>query len=105
MEKKRAQIEDFLENICLFRHNQLVGKVVSKEMLSRIKILSRNHTPSFYILKAQLSLSSLFCAAMRSLAMMNSLKSRYPLPSVSRVLNTWSQKWTLAKPGGKKEAN
>ena len=41
-----------------------------------------------HILKAQLSLASLFWAAIRSLAMMNSLKSRKPLPSVSRVLNT-----------------
>ena len=58
-----------------------------------------------HILKAQLSLASLFWAAIRSLAMMNSLKSRKPLPSVSRVLNTWSQKLTEAIPGGKKAAN
>ena len=39
-----------------------------------------------YTFKAQLSFSSFDLAGIKSLAMMNSLKSRYPFPSVSRVL-------------------
>ena len=33
------------------------------------------------------------------------LKSRKPFPSVSKVLNTWSQKCTVTIPGGKNSAN
>ena len=33
------------------------------------------------------------------------LKSKKPFPSVSKVLKTWSQKWTVVIPGGKKSAN
>ena len=35
----------------------------------------------------------------------STLKSRYPFPSVSSVLNTWSQKWRVTMPGGKNSAN